>query len=334
MTNPYQQQHGSSGFAGGDSLASSGLPPLNVRRASYASVVSGSPSSAMARPARTGFSHLLNPSPDSEQQLQASNLYSSSLNSRVDSAMANAARSGARGEDIATANSNGAGAGGSTVWASPSSRLPGSNLQWFSRAFDLYMSRNPLLTPAGSIGPDDLGMTPGNVHPISNISSTGFLSPSYLRGSVYLRKLEEKHKAKMLAEREGHGAKGPPAASSSSAASASASSARLASNNGSAHLPAVANKASGASHRGVAYDVVEKPMCPQEDDTVSPLPSRWNRDDKDGALEVVGDGYEVKYTGRVGSDHEASAIRADHYMSASCGVYYFEIVVLNRKKEE
>lgn len=331
MTNPYQQQHGSSNFPGGDSLASSGLPPLNLRRASYASIVSGAPSSAMTRPARAGFSHLLNPSPDSEQH-HAGNLYSSALNARVDSAMTSTTRNGARGDDLATAHSNGGGAGSSTVWASSTPRVQGSNLPWFSRAFDLYMSRNPLLTPAGPIGPDDSGFAAGNVHPTSNISSTGFLSPSYLRGSVYLKKLEEKHKAKMLAEREGHGAKGQPGASSS-CSSASGPAARLASN-GSSHLPAVANKVSGSSHRGVAYDVVEKSIHSLDDDTVSPLPSRWNKEDKEAALEVLGDGCEVKYTGRVGSDIEASAVRADNYMSASCGVYYFEIVVLNRKKEE
>ncbi|GAB1313899.1 CTLH/CRA C-terminal to lish motif domain-containing protein [Madurella fahalii] len=333
MTNPYQQQHGSSNFPGGDSLASSGLPPLNLRRASYASIVSGAPSSAMTRPTRAGFSHLLNPSPGSEQQHHASNLYSSALNARIDSSMTNATRNGARGEDLATTHSNGGGTGGSTGWASSTSRLPGSNLQWFSRAFDLYMSRNPSLTPAGPIGPDDFGFAAGAAHHVSNISGTGFLSPSYLRGSVYLKKLEEKHRAKMLAEREGHAVKGQQVASSSSSGSAPAPTARLASN-GSSHLPAVANKVSGGSHRGVSYDVVEKPMYPLDDDNVSPLPSRWNKEDKEAALEVLDDGYQVKYTGRVGSDIEASAVRADNHMSASCGVYYFEIVVLNRKKED
>ncbi|KAL2018836.1 hypothetical protein VTK56DRAFT_325 [Thermocarpiscus australiensis] len=318
MTNPYQQQHGSSSFTGRDSPATSGLPPLNVRRPSYASIVSGT-TSAFARPTRSSFSHLLNPSSDGEQQQQqeqhGSNLYSAAQNSRIDAGMAHI-RNGTSGEEVATGIYQPNYASG-TLWPP---RL-GSGFQYFSRA-NLYMSKDALLSSAV---PEDIRFTSGNAMP--NISSTGFLSPSYLRGSVYLQKLEEIHRARLLAEREGHAAKGQPGASAPA-------SSRLASN-GSSQLPVVVGaKVSGAAHRGVAYDVVERPMFPEDDETVSPLPSRWNKDDKDGALEILGDGYEVRYAGRVSSDHEASAVRADHHMSSSCGVYYFEIVVLNRKKEK
>ncbi|KAK4151441.1 hypothetical protein C8A00DRAFT_35928 [Chaetomidium leptoderma] len=317
MTNPYQQQHGGSNF---DSLASGRLPPLNARRPSYASVVSGNPP-ALTRPTRSGFSHLLNPSPDSEQQAHASSLYSTAQPPRLDSGMPYNTHIGGSGEEVPGRDHMNDGMGGA-VWPP---RL-GASFPYFSRAFDLYMSKDPLL-PAGPASPEEAFRFP-SAAPVPNVSSTGFLSPSYLRGTIYLQKLEERHTAKVLAEREGNASKGaPPPASSISS--------RLPSNGSSSHLPTVGIKAAGSAHRGVAYDVVEKPMfSAEEDDMASPLPSRWNRDDKEAALEVLGDGYEVRHAGKPSSDHEASAIRADHYMSPSCGVYYFEITVLNKRNDK
>ncbi|KAK4033739.1 hypothetical protein C8A01DRAFT_49718 [Parachaetomium inaequale] len=312
MTNPYQQQPGGSSF---DPLASGRLPPPNVRRPSYASVVSGSPS-ALTRPARSGgFSHLLNPSPDAEQHAHASGPYSTGMPYT---------HNGGSGEDASARDDLDEGIGGGGGGGLWPPRL-GSSFPYFSRAFDLYMSKDPLL-PDDPAGPDDVRFP--SAAPIPNVSSTGFLSPSYLRGTVYLQKLEEKHRARVVAEREG-------SASKAGQSSSSSLSSRLATNGSSSHLPMVGTKATGSAHRGVAYDIVEKPLfAAEEDDTVSPLPSRWNRDDKEAALEVLGDGYEVRHTGRASSDHEASAIRADHYMSPSCGVYYFEITVLNGRHDK
>jgi hypothetical protein len=198
---------------------------------------------------------------------------------------------------------------------------------YFSRAFDLYTGKDPLYS-TGSGGPEDGRFLSSAAMP--NVSSTGFLAPSYLRGTVYLKKLEEKHRAKVLAERDGSASNG-----TQTGPSAAASSSKLASSGSASHLPTITMKVSGSTHRGVAYEVVEKPMYPAEedDDTVSPLPSRWNKDDKEAALEVLGDGYEVRHTGKASSEHEASAVRADHHMSPSCGVYYFEITILNKKKD-
>lgn len=319
MTNPYQQQqHGSSSFAGGDSLASGGLPPLNVRRPSYASVVSGSPS-ALARPARSGFSHLLNPSPDAEQQAYAGSPYSTVQNPRFEPGMAYT-QNGGPGEEASAGDHLARGSSGA-VWPP---RL-GSSFPYFSRAFDLYMSKDPLL-PTDPIGSDEIRL-PSSA-PMPNVSASGFLSPSYLRGTMYLTKLEEKHRARILAERESSMSKGGPPSSS-------AISPRPPTNGSSSHLPLVGAKIAGSAHRGVSYDIVEKPMFQtDDDDTISPLPSRWNKEDKEAALEVLGDGYEVRHTGKASSDHEASAVRADHYMSPSCGVYYFEITILNGRHDK
>jgi hypothetical protein len=94
----------------------------------------------------------------------------------------------------------------------------------------------------------------------------------------------------------------------------------------------------------VTLDLVEKPpkafaatVPDDEEDAVSPLPSRWNRDDKHPGLDVIAEGYDVKYTGPKSSsekDHEACAIRADHWMPKQCGVYYYEVTVLAKKHQE
>ncbi|KAL2143086.1 hypothetical protein VTI28DRAFT_365 [Corynascus sepedonium] len=310
MTNPYQQQHGGSNF---DPLASSRLPPLNARRPSYASVVSGSPS-GLTRPARSGgFSHLLNPSPDSEQQTQASGLYPASMAYALNAAPVDFS---GREEAVSVGDEI-----GDDVWPA---RL-GVSFPYFSRAFDLYMCSKDSTLPDDYAGREDIRFP--SATSIPNISSTGFLSPSYLRGTVYLQKLEEKHRRMVFAERD--------ASSKGGAAASSSLSGRLASNGSSSHLSATSAKIASLAQKGVAFDAAEKPIYPaEEDDTVSPLPSRWNRDDKEAALEVLGDGYEVRHTGRASSEHEASAIRADHYISPSCGVYYFEITVLNGRQDK
>jgi len=272
-------------------MSTAGLP--TQRRSSYASVVSGN--SALSRPSRPGsaFFHLLNPSPDSETY---SNLYSTQRNSRFDMGMGQG-RNGVAGEDT---NLN-------AVWQP---RL-GVGLPWYSRAFEPCLSKDPLF-PAGCGSEDAFG---GQVPSASN---TAFLSPSYLRGSVYLQKVEEAYKAKVTAERESHAAKAQQGTGIAGG--------------GSVHTQA--SKLPSGSHRGVQFEVVEKTPAVEDDHTVSPLPSRWSKDDKDPSLDVLGDGYEVKHIGRNSGDHEACAIRADHHMPALCGVYYFEVTILNRKREE
>ena len=320
MTNPYQQPHSTPSFAAGDSLTSAGLPPLNVRRPSYASVVSGLP--ALTRPSRSGFSHLLNPSPDSEQlPHSAGHPYSTAAQNHphLENAMSYT-QLGMSGEDLAARDPLAHGLAAGTAWPP---RF-GSSYPSFSRAFDFFVNKDPILP----VDPAADNVRIPSTSPMPNVSSTGFLAPSYLRGSSYLQELETRHNARLLADLDGNAPKARPQSSSSPVPS------RLQTNGSSSHLPAIGTKVAGVAHRGVAYDVVEKPMVvADDDDTISPLPSRWNKDDKEAALEVLGDGFEVRHTGKATSDHEASAIRADHYMSSACGVYYFEISVLNTRSD-
>lgn len=145
-----------------------------------------------------------------------------------------------------------------------------------------------------------------------------FFVPSYLKRSKYVQNLEEAHKAKIRAHRDGSAPSSQP-----NSLSTSASSINL-------HAKMV------PSHRGRPYDLIEKsPLV--EDETLPPLPSRWSSTDKYGALEILSDGLEVKLTGPKSMndrDLEACSIRSDNPMPPQCGIYYFEVTILSRKREE
>ncbi|ROT35323.1 SPRY domain-containing protein [Sodiomyces alkalinus F11] len=177
----------------------------------------------------------------------------------------------------------------------------------FSKAFDVFTNRAVL-------DGDMLDTT-----------TTGFFIPSYLQGSTFMERLIDAYKAKMRTKRETRGAQGRSGGGRGGGGNLSknASSASL-------HNMAVA-------HRGLSYDVVEKPPPSDQDEFVSPLPSKLNKDDKYGALELSPDGMEVKLLGTKGQperDREAFAIRADNYMPPQCGLYYFEVTILAGKRDD
>jgi hypothetical protein len=146
-----------------------------------------------------------------------------------------------------------------------------------------------------------------------------FFIPSYLKGSKYVQKLEEAHKAKYSTQKDGHSAQ----SSQPGSLSTSTSSINL-------------HTKMAPSHRGMTNDLIEK-APPLEDEALAPLPSKWSSQDKYGGLEVLSDGQEVKFTGPKADrdrEHEACAIRADHPMPSQCGIYYFEVTIISRKREE
>ncbi|KAL0942450.1 ran-binding protein [Colletotrichum truncatum] len=178
----------------------------------------------------------------------------------------------------------------------------GSQLPSFSRVFDMFMS------------------TPGNeLSGAANGNGDGFFVPPYLAGSTYVQRLEEAHWAKVQAQKESQAAQVQAAGNLSTSPSS------------------VSLHSKPASHRGVNYDVIEKPPAFEEDETFTPLPARWNRDDKYGALDILSDGLEVRYIGPRGQterDHEAFSIRADNHMPPQCGIYYFEVQILSGKRDD
>ncbi|ORY68750.1 SPRY domain-containing protein [Pseudomassariella vexata] len=285
MTNPFQ--HGSSGLPP-DVAVTGFLPRI---RSSYASVVSGSnpnqPTSS--HPPFNRLSHLLNPPHDFTSDLYST--HHSSSRSRSHNLAYNH-QSHAMDVDR-NASSQDAGA--------PSLRPAVPQLPSFSRAFEVFMS-------GGGIG-DSFWASPHR--------NNGFFTPSYLRGTTYIQKLEEAHKTKQ-AQKEGQQQAGGGGLQTSQT------------------TPSPINSKSGF-HLGMAYDLIERPPSFEYDESIAPLPTKWNKDDKNGGLEVLGDGQEVKYVSSKPPgerDYEACAIRANHAMPAQAGLYYFEVVIVSRKRDD
>lgn len=264
-----------------DSSMPTGAPGFVPRRSSYASVVSGTASGApYQQPARSGaFSHLLNQSDFS---------YDPSYQG-----LSGHQRFDPRTYDM-DFNANGSSHGRSGSWGR------GGQLHPFSSAFAALVNGSGYGGFGGS-------------------STDQFFIPSYLKGSRYVQRLEEAHKAKVAAQRDGQSAPSSQPGSLSTSASSINLHAKM-----------------GSSYRGIAHDVIEK-APPAEDETLTPLPSKWNILDKYGGLEVLNDGLEVKLSGPKSErdrDHEACSLRADHPMPSQCGIYYFEVDIVSRKREE
>lgn len=143
----------------------------------------------------------------------------------------------------------------------------------------------------------------------------GPFTPTYLRGSKYMEKLESAYKSKITIQRDA------PSTHPSHLGSLSTSSSSV-----SLHKMA-------PSHRGMTYEIIER-LPPPEENGVSPLPSKWGEVDKHGGLEIAADGLDVKYVGHTKMhDHEAVAARADQPMPPECGLYYFEVTIISKGKE-
>lgn len=168
----------------------------------------------------------------------------------------------------------------------------------FSRAFESYMNNGSL---------DSIYLQRNN----------GFFTPSYLKGSNYIQKLEEAHKAKQ-AQKENHHQRAGSGLQTGS-------------------TPGSLTNKTPASHLGMTFDLIERTPVFDDEDAIAPLPRRWNADDKYGGLEVTANGQEVKYTATRSSrdqDHEVCAIRADHPMPTQAGIYYFEVTILSTRRDE
>lgn len=142
-----------------------------------------------------------------------------------------------------------------------------------------------------------------------------FFTPSYLKSSKYVAQLAAANEAKNAIHKDASSthSSNPPSLSTSSS---------------NVNLPRMA-----PSHRGMTYDIIEH-NPPGDDETLSPLPSRWNESDKYSGLDVLGDGLEVRYMGAANKpDHEAAAVRANHPMPAQCGIYYYEVKMLAKSTE-
>ncbi|KAJ5175552.1 Ran-binding protein [Penicillium canariense] len=153
-------------------------------------------------------------------------------------------------------------------------------------------------------------------HGLGMLDGPSFITPSYLRNSHYISRLDAAHRAKLAAQQR------------DTSSSTSTSNPPLSASSSNVHLPRMA-----PSHRGMTYEIIEKEP-PSSADQLSPLPTQWSSSDKYAGLELSNDGLDVRYTGPVHKhDHEAAALRADNPMPPQCGIYYFEIKIESKPKE-
>ncbi|KAJ6104147.1 SPla/RYanodine receptor SPRY [Penicillium sp. IBT 18751x] len=192
----------------------------------------------------------------------------------------------------------------------------------FHRGFDADMQLNPVWRSNSS--PDSLPpysrkyasyVRPIEYNPLGLTDGPTFFTPSYLRNSRYIHRLDAAHRAKLAQQRE-------------TSSTTSASNPPLSTSSSNVHLPRMA-----PSHRGMTYEIIEKEP-PSTADPLTPLPSQWSSSDKYAGLELSNDALDVRYTGPVHKhDHEAAALRADNPMPPQCGIYYFEIKIESKPKE-
>ncbi|KAJ3572628.1 hypothetical protein NPX13_g4984 [Xylaria arbuscula] len=150
----------------------------------------------------------------------------------------------------------------------PEGGIPGMaprppQLPAFSRAFEMFV-------PRGGLGEQ---WTTGQ-------ENNGFFTPSYLKGSTYIAKLEECHREKQ--SRRYH--EQPPGGGLSTAS-----------------LDSPLDKPP-ASHLGMTYDLIERVPTSDQAPSVAPLPTRWNKNDKVGAVEISTNGTTTVCLGFVGKN--------------------------------
>jgi hypothetical protein len=201
----------------------------------------------------------------------------------------------------------------------PPPSLPDDRLH---RGFDADMQLNPVWRSNSSH--DSLPaysrkyasyLRPLEFNPVGLTDGPTFFTPSYLRNSRYIYRLDAAHRAKLAQQRD-------------TSSTTSASNPPLSASSSNVHLPRMA-----PSHRGMTYEIIEKEP-PVTADPLSPLPSQWSSTDKYAGLELSNDALDVRYTGPVHKhDHEAAALRADYPMPPQCGIYYFEIKIESKPKE-
>ncbi|KAI9025698.1 hypothetical protein DFJ74DRAFT_705193 [Hyaloraphidium curvatum] len=64
-----------------------------------------------------------------------------------------------------------------------------------------------------------------------------------------------------------------------------------------------------------------------------PLPSAWNSKDKCSLLQLANGGLTVNYNGTGKNDSDAAAVRANHPVPPSCGLYYFEVDIVSKGRD-
>ncbi|VDK41915.1 unnamed protein product [Anisakis simplex] len=76
-----------------------------------------------------------------------------------------------------------------------------------------------------------------------------------------------------------------------------------------------------------------KKLYPYVDQEKTPLPHVWSAQDKCNWLVLSNDSLRVTYTGQGKNPKDAGAVRADHPIPVTCGVFYFEVLVVSSESD-
>uniref|UniRef100_A0A158R5R7 Ran-binding protein 10 n=1 Tax=Syphacia muris TaxID=451379 RepID=A0A158R5R7_9BILA len=76
-----------------------------------------------------------------------------------------------------------------------------------------------------------------------------------------------------------------------------------------------------------------KKLYPYVDEKATPLPRRWSAHDKCNWLILSHDSLSITYSGQGKNQKDAAAVRSDHPIPLTCGVYYFEVLVMSSEAD-
>ncbi|CAK7223112.1 hypothetical protein SCUCBS95973_005067 [Sporothrix curviconia] len=187
-----------------------GLPGYSLRRPSYASAAMQPSNTGGYGRSSTTFQHLLNASSGdgSDSNGIHNGLGNGSLGSLRPPYGSSNNNSSSSLNLAAGAETDSLWTGGNSTSDSALLRLLGSRnaqLPSFSRAFEPFL-RRPAFDGSGPIAPgsnsNNSSAAATTTTTTTTTTNTGFFTPSYLRDSVYVQRLEDQYKAKIQANRE------------------------------------------------------------------------------------------------------------------------------------
>lgn len=152
-------------------------------------------------------------------------------------------------------------------------------------------------------------------------SDDKFFVPTYLQQSVYMQRLKGEYISRAKANGAGKLSKGKDASTAGPRPDTSS-------------LPA-------GTYRGLSHSIIERHPNQAHDDSsnaLAPLPFKWNEFDRCASVEIESNniarhrpnqGYQERER-----DVDAAAVRANHFIPPQCGIYYYEVTVLEARRDE
>jgi hypothetical protein len=83
-----------------------------------------------------------------------------------------------------------------------------------------------------------------------------------------------------------------------------------------------------ASRLSTDHEIAQ--LYPNIDENKTPLPRRWSSIHKWKTITLSNDSQRIIYTGQGQTHTNAASIRTDHPIPATCGIYYYEVKIVNQ----